>query len=291
MEDLYLVSQSTSSGYRLYSLKDNNTYFKKARKKLSYNGSNITVGDVVLVDNDDHIFKICERKNHLFRPKLSNVDNVFVLTSSTLNEYNHYLLNKFLTILNFSSIPFSIVFSKWDLLNENQKEVIEKEIDAYQKLNINCYKLNCNDKNVLSFPLLLNDIKDKKVAFIGQTGVGKSTLLNSIDSNFDRKIDSLYVNSGRGRHTTKEVVLLKYENGYLFDTPGFSSLEMNNMSLSDLSHHFFAFERYNIKCKFSDCNHFNSSLGCEVIKHVDEQISENIYNDYLKLYEEIRENK
>ena len=114
--------------------------------------------------------------------------------------------------------------------------------------------------------------------------------MNSIDENFSRKVDALFVNSGRGRHTTKEVVLLPYQDGFLFDTPGFSSLDLIDINSKDLALCFPGYESYTGKCKFTDCLHKEESLGCKVKEDVGSQLSLDSYENYLKILEEVKEN-
>lgn len=286
----YLILSSTSTGYRLFSLSEREVSVHGFRKRLKYSSKNPVIGDIVTLDESSFIDKIEERKSFLSRPRLSNADEVFILQSAKSPEFSSYLADKFLTMVFSSFIKASLVITKYDLLSDEERDGIEKILDEYRSYNIDVYRVNCKDKDKFDFSLLLKAIKGKMVAFIGQTGVGKSTLLNAIDDNFQRKVDSLFISSGRGRHTTKEVILLPYEDGFLFDTPGFSSLDLINVTPEMLEQHFPGFDTID-RCQFSDCKHLENSKGCNIIKSIPDKISKEHYSNYLKLYEEVKENE
>ena len=257
---IYLVLSTSSFGYQLYDYETKETSFHEHRRKISYQEKKIVIGDKVTLDTSGFIDHILDRTNYLPRPRLSNVDFIYVLVSLTQPDFSSYLLDKFLSLISYYSIKAGIVLTKFDLLKPNEKKKMKE------------------------------DIASKTVAFVGQTGVGKSTLMNAIDPNFSRKVDALYVNSGRGRHTTKEVVLLPYQDGFLFDTPGFSALELTDVKSEDLAHCFPGYESYIGKCRFHDCLHKEENLGCEVKEDLDINLSMDSYLNYLKIMEEVKEN-
>ena len=293
MADKYLVLSSSSTGYQLLNLESKEISFHPHRKKVSFKNEKIIIGDEVFLDEAGFINQVCERKNLLKRPRLSNVDDVLILTSCVQPDFSSYLLDKFISLINYSSIHASIVMTKVDLINDKKKEEeLRERMSWYSKISYPVYFVNAHDKSSYDFSKLENDIKGKRVAFVGQTGVGKSSLLNSLDSNFTRKVDSLYVTSGRGRHTTKEVVMLPYNDGYLLDTPGFSALELTEMKRKDLSLCFPGYSNYLGKCYFTDCLHENHAKGCEVLKAIEEgMLSTDSYSNYLKILEEVKENE
>ncbi len=287
---IYLVLSTSSFGYQLYDYETKETSFHEHRRKISYQEKKIVIGDKVTLDTSGFIDHILDRTNYLPRPRLSNVDFIYVLVSLTQPDFSSYLLDKFLSLISYYSIKAGIVLTKFDLLKPNEKKKMKERMKWYEKISYPVYFVNAKDSSKFDFPKLKEDIASKTVAFVGQTGVGKSTLMNAIDPNFSRKVDALYVNSGRGRHTTKEVVLLPYQDGFLFDTPGFSALELTDVKSEDLAHCFPGYESYIGKCRFHDCLHKEENLGCEVKEDLDINLSMDSYLNYLKIMEEVKEN-
>lgn len=286
----YLVLSTSSYGYQLYDKETKTSQFHEHRRRISYQEKKIIIGDYVTLDGQGFIDGIAKRKNLLSRPRLSNCDRVYVLAALTEPEFSSYLLDKFLSLINFSSIPVSIVLTKVDLLSDKKRKELEERMEWYRKLSIPVFFVNTHDDKSYDFPKLKEDVDKKTVAFVGQTGVGKSSLLNALDEGFSRKVDALYVNSGRGRHTTKEVVLLPYHEGFLFDTPGFSSLDLVEMKSKDLAYCFPGYQEYFGKCHFTDCLHQEGNKGCEVISALEKELSLDSYRNYLKILEEVKEN-
>lgn len=287
---VYLVLSTSSFGYQLYDYETKKTSFHEHRRKISFQEKKIVIGDKVTLDKAGFIDRIEDRKNYLPRPRLSNVDRVYVLVSLTQPDFSSYLLDKFLSLISFSSIKAGIVLTKYDLLKPSEKKKLKERMTWYEKLSYPVYFVNAKESVKFDFPKLKEDIAGKTVAFVGQTGVGKSTLMNAIDSNFSRKVDALYVNSGRGRHTTKEVVLLPYQDGFLFDTPGFSALELTDIKSEDLAYCFPGYDSYFGKCRFHDCLHKEENLDCKVKEDLGTNLSMDSYANYLKIMEEVKEN-
>lgn len=286
----YRLLSSTSVGYRLYDMEDGSISLHKKRGIVN-NASFLLVGDIVTLDKDGFIDNVLPRTNFLARPRLSNADIVLVLISLKEPDFNTYLLDKFLTMTNFYRLKSAIVLTKCDMLNKREKTTIEKRMEDYKRIGYSVYFVSNKEKDKYDFATLLEDLKGKSVALMGQTGVGKSSLINTIDSDFKRKIDDLRISMGRGRHTTKEVILLPYTNGFLFDTPGFSSLDLEKMKPSDLAICFPGYENYVEKCYFNDCLHLESTKGCVIKEEIEKGIlSKDSYMNYLKIYEEVKAN-
>lgn len=290
-DNSYLVLSSTSSGYQLYSFLDQSISLHRNRGKANYDGEKILIGDEVLLDDEGMIYKVLERHNLLKRPRLANADEVLVLVSAKEPEFSSYLLDKFLSLINFSSIKASIVITKTDLLTKRELLSLKKRLSYYSALRYQVFFLDCHDKIRFDYPAFLEFIKNKKVAFVGQTGVGKSTLINLIDPEFNRRVDSLDVTKGRGRHTTKEVILLPSKVGFIFDTPGFSNLQLLEMKPLDLATFFPGFESHFGECKFKDCLHLEGTKGCSILENIKEgKLSSDSYKNYVKIYEEVKTN-
>ncbi len=286
----YRVLSSTSLGYRLYDEQSGCVSLHPKRGRLR-NASGILVGDLVTLDKDGFIDTVLERKNFLARPRLSNADVVLVLVSAKEPDFSSYLLDKFLTMVKFYSLKPAIVLTKCDMLKKKELLTLRKRMEDYVRLSFPVFFLSNKDDKAFDFPLLREFLLHKCVALMGQTGVGKSSLINLIDPTLRRKIDDLRISLGRGRHTTKEVILLPYEGGFLFDTPGFSSLDLVKMRPSDLAICFPGYEGFVKKCYFNDCLHLESTKGCMVKEEIKSGcLSPDSYKNYLKIYEEVKAN-
>lgn len=288
----YRVLGSGSLGYQLYDLETKEISSHPYRRgKLSYEAKKIIIGDYVFLDQDGLIADVQERTSFLQRPRLSNVDMIYVLISAKEPDFSSYLLDKFLSLITFSSLRSSIVITKADLLKQRERNALQKRMEMYGKIGFPVYFVDAHQEKEFDFPKLHASLSGKSAAFAGQTGVGKSSLLNTLDPEYRRKVDALYVNSGRGRHTTKEVALLPYQGGFLFDTPGFSDLELQEMKSDDLALSFPGYEPYYGTCFFKDCHHLEGAKGCKVIEAVESgKLSGDSYQNYVKLYQEVKVN-
>lgn len=287
----YLVLKCLSLGYELFDMEDRSITLHPSRKKVSFAGQNILIGDFVTIDKDGMIDSVLERKNYLTRPRLSNADLVLVFASVKKPEFSSYLLDKYLSLTNYLGLKSAIVLTKVDLLKPKEREKLHERMAFYERIGYAVYFVDALKSEKYDFEKLKKDITGLKVALMGQTGVGKSTLLNSLSPSLNRKVDSLQVVSGRGRHTTKEVVLLPYENGFVFDTPGFSELDLTQIKPKDLSVCFPGYMEASSHCKFNDCHHHHPIKECEVLRLVEKgYFSMDSYENYVKIYEEVKVN-
>lgn len=288
---MYIVLSGSSLGYRLYSTEDNRISLHPKRGKVFYQGQGILVGDEVEIDEDGFIVKILPRRNVLKRPHLANADSMLVLMSLKEPSFSSYLLDKYLTATAFASISSMIVLTKADLCSKEELEKIEERMRHYTAVGYQVYLVDAHKDKEYDLPLLKMDILGKKVALMGQTGVGKSSLINTLFPQLERKVDQKNVRIGRGRHTTKEVILLPYPGGFLFDTAGFSELDLADVRLKNLSVCFPGYEKYSQDCYFNDCLHLKETKGCKVREMVEKGIlSQDSYQNYQKIYEEVKAN-
>lgn len=252
------------------------------RGLFRYKNIHPLVGDNVIFDEStSSLNKIIERKNELIRPKASNIDQIFLVMSLKEPEFSYELLYKFLTYILMNDIDVKVVLTKCDLCNDDKE--LENIKDELKKVNIPVFFLRkkCDEELIKIEKLLENKVS----LFMGQTGVGKSSLINLIDPTFERKIGSYSLARGRGKHQTKEVILLPYKNGFIGDTPGFSALNIE-IYKEDLAQYFPGFDDYN-KCYFSNCLHKNEK-DCHIINKLNSGvISLTSYKIYLKLLDEL----
>ena len=258
-------------------LENNETIITKARGV--FRNKNITplVGDNVFVDTEKKVIdKILDRKNELIRPPVANIDQAVVVTSCTNPEFSSNLLDKMINIIEYNNIIPIICFTKYDLLEDTK--YIDEIIGYYKKIG---YKVFINNQ--------IEDIKkifkNKVTILTGQTGVGKSTLINKL-GNLNLDTNEISKALGRGKHTTRAIELYELFDGLLADTPGFSSLSFIDMSKEDIRDNFVEFNTYRDKCKYSDCMHVNEDV-CEIKNKVKEDIIlKERYENYLNFIEE-----
>ena len=247
----------------------------KPRGKFRQMDLSPIVGDFVTIDYDNkYILEINPRKNELIRPRIANVDYAVVITSVQIPEFSSNLLDKLLVNIEFNNIEPIICFTKMDLIDEVKRNEINEYINYYRKIG---YKVYLNtDKE-------LKDIfKDKITVFTGQSGAGKSTLLNTLDSTLELETNEVSIALGRGKHTTRHTEFIPVCGGYIADTPGFSSLDFNNMTDADIRDNFIEFNQYRHSCEYADCMHYNEQK-CEVKKMVENnEILKSRYENYLK---------
>lgn len=258
----------------------------KPRGIFRYKGMSPKVGDfVILNEQTKSILEIKSRKNDLIRPVIANVDKAFLVFSVKEPELNLNLLDRMLAIIEFNSIEPIIIFTKLDLLSDYSE--YNKVKDYYKSIG---YKVYESSKEYLPKEILL-EIKDNIIVLTGQSGVGKSTLINSFDSNLSLKTGEISYALGRGKHTTRHVELIEIANGYLADTPGFGTVDFDGMDVVDLSHSFIEFFDSLEDCKYSMCLHVNEP-NCEVKRKVEcGKILKSRYDNYLLFVKEILSSK
>ena len=253
------------------------------RGLLKFRNKNVMVGDECNIDDENFsIEDILPRKNSLIRPKVSNVDQIFVMMSVKRPELSKELIFKFLTYVNMNNVEPKLILTKYDLLED--KSMYNDFIDELNKLGVEVFLISKYDESSIS--LLKEKLKNKTSMFMGQTGVGKSSFINMLDASFGRKEGEYSEVLHRGKHQTKEVILLPYEGGYIIDTPGFSSLDLD-ISKHDLAHFFPGFNKLYTSCFYTDCLHKNEK-NCKIKEEMTNHLlSEETYDIYLKLLEEL----
>ena len=251
------------------------------RGLLKFRNKNVMVGDECNIDDENFsIEDILPRKNSLIRPKVSNVDQIFVMMSVKRPELSKELIFKFLTYVNMNNVEPKLILTKYDLLED--KTIYNDFIDELNKLGVEVFLISKYDESSIS--LLKEKLKNKTSMFMGQTGVGKSSFINMLDASFERKEGEYSEVLHRGKHQTKEVILLPYEGGYIIDTPGFSSLDLD-ISKHDRAHFLPGFNKLYTSCFYTDCLHKNEK-NCKIKEEMANNLfSDETYNIYLKLLE------
>ncbi len=254
-------------------------YGCRARGKFRNIGISPVVGDNVVIDPDEnYILDVEPRRNELKRPVIANVDMCFIVTSTKKPDLDLVLLDKLLSIVIYNEIIPVICFTKLDLLNEIELETIDNIKKYYEMIGIKC--VYNSEKS-----LIKKLIENKTVVLAGQTGAGKSSLINSLDESLHIETNEISEALGRGKHTTRHVELYEIADGYIADTPGFSALDINEIGKEELKYTFPEFEKY--ECRFRDCMH-NKENDCGVKKAVEEKlILQSRYNNYLLFLEEV----
>ncbi len=232
------------------------------------------VGDKVIINQEKKVIeKILPRKNEIRRPAVSNITQGLIVASVKSPDLDTNLIDKILVELEFNNIKPIICFTKIDLLSKNEVDDVFNVINYYKSL----YPVYLNNE--------INEIKkifkDEITVFIGQTGAGKSSLLNKIDDNLKLKTGEISEALGRGKHTTRHVEIMELLDGMLLDTPGFSALEFSNMMQNEIRDAFIEFS--NFPCPYRDCMHIKES-DCNVKKAVIQgKIPVFRYQNYLDL--------
>lgn len=249
----------------------------KCRGKFRKENITPQVGDYVIFDVGKKVIEqILPRKNTFKRPKVSNIDQGFLITSLKTPDFSLNLLDKLIVLMELHQVTPIICITKKDLLSKGQLDEVNETLDYYKKLG---YQVIFNDE----IYLIKNLLKGKTSVFTGQTGAGKSTLLNQLNPSWSLETGEVSTALGRGRHTTRVVELFQINDGKVLDTPGFSALDFSLYDKDKIRDAFIEFRKY--PCIYQDCMH-QKEAECMVKKAVnDNNIIRSRYNHYLKFIE------
>lgn len=258
----------------------------KTRGKMKKQREKVYVGDYVeyeaLGQDKGVIEGVLPRKSLLKRPTIANISQVFLMFAIKDPDLNLKLLNRFLVLAEYSDIPITICLNKTELATKEAEEIA----DVYQKIGYPVLLLSAHEKKNIA--LLKERLHDNITVFAGPSGVGKSSLLNLVDSTFELATGAVSEKIGRGKHTTRFAQLLPLAGGgYVVDTPGFSYTEFE-MQETELASCFPEFQPYS-DCRFSPCLHSHEP-SCGVKDAVERgDISEQRYQNYLEILAEVQE--
>ena len=248
------------------------------------------VGDRVEITvneaGNNSIDKILPRNNYFNRPPISNVDNLVIVCSTCEPKPNTLIIDRLTAIAIHKGVKPIIVFTKNDLQDASEY------IEIYSKTDIPTYVVSNHTGDGVDEVRAL--LENSVSVFTGNSGVGKSSLLNRIAPEFSLETGEISHKLGRGRHTTRHVELFKVGNGYIADTPGFSSLDFETNDIikkDELADCFPEFSDFIGLCKFTSCSHINDK-GCRIRQAVDEgEIHPSRHQNYIALYNEVKDIK
>lgn len=251
------------------------------------------VGDIVdyKADNDleGTILHVYDRKNELVRPPIANIDQAILVFSAKQPDFHPLLLDRFLVAIEQHGIQPVICLTKMDLVPEAEKTKIKDYIAEYEKIGYEVIPTFIDDPALQQ--RLMPVLEGKVSVLAGQSGVGKSTMLNTILPSLELKTDDISKALNRGKHTTRHVELIAVNSGLLADTPGFSSFDFDAIEKEELSGCFPEMAERSNACKFRECLHLNEPK-CAVKAGVDSgEVPEYRYKHYLKFLEEIMSRK
>ena len=248
------------------------------------------VGDMVriaVLDEAEHLGNVEEilpRKNELIRPAVANIDMALVIFAAAKPEPNFNLLDRFLCMMEFQNVPVTICFNKTDLVDEEKIEEYRRIYEpAGYRLMSTCTRTG---EGVDAVKALLHG---KTTTVAGPSGVGKSSLINALQSDVQMQTGVISDKIDRGKHTTRHSEIVPVmEDSYIMDTPGFSSMDVPGFEKEDLWTCFPEFREYEPYCKFQGCSHINEP-DCGVKEALAEgKISSVRYENYKLLYEELK---
>ena len=257
-------------------------YNLTARGVFRNQGIKPVVGDEVDFNEETMVIEtVYPRDSFLKRPPIANISQIILVFSLKEPEFSYLLAFKYLTYANMNNLKAKLVLTKID--KDVDVALVNQIKDVFSSVGVETYFVSNKTKEGLEEvkALFANGVS----CVMGQTGVGKSSLINAIDPNYEREIGEYSFALGRGKHRTKEVILLPYQGGYIADTPGFSSLDLN-LFKEDLAAFFPAFNHLYNKCYFTDFLHISESK-CAVKEEISKgNISLKAYECYQKLLDE-----
>lgn len=283
------VKEIVLNEYVLENIEDNSEFKASLRGNIKRKNG-ILVGDLVEVEvsyDRYMIKKILPRKNSLIRPPVANIDNLVIVVSLSTPSPDLFLLDKQIVLAKFKDILPIIVINKIDL---NISDITNKDLSYIKNVygNLGFQIIEVSAKNNIGIDVLKEKLHNKISAFSGNSGVGKSSIINKIFGTNSLTFE-VAKKTNRGRHTTKHVKIYKNEDMYVLDTPGFSSYELYDIEYKELKNYYPDF--LECKCDYLDCSHvFENEKVCGVKKAINNgRIDKNRYDRYVELFKKLKD--
>ncbi len=250
-------------------------------------GDNVEIEILSRENKIGNIVRILPRKNELIRPAVANIDQALVIFAVTEPMPHFNLLDRFLIMMERKEIPVTLCFNKKDIARESE---INELKNIYQSCGYPIiFSSALQEENIDE---IKRQLKGKITAVAGPSGVGKSSIINRLQSSIQMETGEISKKIARGKHTTRHSEFIKIdEDTFIMDTPGFSSLYVNDFEKNELKYYFREFEPYEGKCRFQGCDHVHEP-GCAVKEALEAgKIHKVRYEDYLEMYKELQEKK
>ncbi|MDO4601770.1 MAG: ribosome small subunit-dependent GTPase A [Eubacteriales bacterium] len=270
---------------QVYECKAKGIFRKDNQKPLV--GDNVEISILDEKEKEGSVTAILPRRNSLIRPAVANVDQAFVIFAMENPKPNYMLLDRFLIMMEQQGIPAVVCFNKKDLGTE-------EELDFLYRTYTQCgYRVILSSAlNGEGISEIHEILRGKTTAVAGPSGVGKSSLTNSLQEEIRMETGEISKKLKRGKHTTRHSQVIPVgEDTFLVDTPGFSSLYLTDMEEQELKNYFPEFREYEEECRFQGCRHIHEP-GCAVREALEaDKISRLRYEDYLALHQELKEKR
>ncbi len=272
-------------GSGVYECKAKGVFRKEKIKPLV--GDNVEIEALDEKNMEGNITEILPRKNDLIRPAVANIDQALVVFAVTQPDPHFNLLDRFLVMMERKEIPTVLCFNKTDIA---ESPLITELKQIYSGCGYPVLFTSAKEEE--NIEKLKELLKGKTTAIAGPSGVGKSSLINLLQSRVKMETGSISRKIARGKHTTRHSELLVLgKDSYIMDTPGFSSLYVNDFEKEELKYYFPEFDPYEGQCRFNGCDHIHEP-GCAVKEAVEEgKIHRVRYQDYTEMYRELQERK
>ena len=271
--------------YGLYECKAKGIFRKRKIKPLI--GDNVQIDVIDEKEKTGNIVEILPRENELIRPAVSNIDQAMVIFAAAEPNPNFNLLDRFLLLMGKQEVPVIICFNKRDIVGEKELGLL---YETYEKCGYRILFTSTYTKEGME--LVREQLEGKTTVLAGPSGVGKSSMMNLLQPKAHMETGEVSEKIKRGRHTTRHSEIIHIEgNTYVMDTPGFSSIWIDQFEKEELKDYFTEFLEFEPECKFQGCVHINEPI-CGVKQALEEgKISKIRYENYVNLYEELKEKR